>query len=62
MKELAEVGTTMIVVTHEMGFAQKVADRIIMMDQGAVVEVGTAEQIFTSPQQERTRLFLKALR
>lgn len=62
MKELAEVGTTMIVVTHEMGFAREVADRIIMMDQGAVVEVGTAEQIFTSPQQERTRLFLKALR
>ncbi len=62
MKELAEVGTTMIIVTHEMGFAREVADRIIMMDQGAVVEVGTPEQIFTSPQQERTKLFLKAIR
>lgn len=62
MKELADVGTTMIIVTHEMGFAREVADRIIMMDQGAVVEVGTPEQIFTSPQQERTKLFLKAIR
>lgn len=62
MKELAQAGTTMIVVTHEMGFARNVANRIVMMDQGAVVEIGSAEQIFTNPQQERTRAFFKAMR
>lgn len=62
MKELAQAGTTMIVVTHEMGFARDVANRIVMMDQGAVVEIGSAEQIFTNPQQERTRAFFKAMR
>ncbi|MFZ5675202.1 MAG: amino acid ABC transporter ATP-binding protein [Pseudomonadota bacterium] len=62
MKELALAGTTMIVVTHEMGFARDVANRVVMMDQGAVVEIGTAEQIFTNPQQERTKAFFKAMR
>jgi len=62
MKELALTGTTMIVVTHEMGFARDVANRIVMMDQGAVVEIGSAEQIFTNPQQERTKAFFKAMR
>lgn len=62
MKELAEAGTTMIVVTHEMGFAREVADRVVMMDQGAVVEIGPAKQIFTAPEQERTQVFFKAMR
>lgn len=62
MKELAEAGTTMIVVTHEMGFAREVADRVVMMDQGAVVEIGPASQIFTAPQQDRTKAFFKAMR
>ena len=62
MKALAEAGTTMIVVTHEMGFAREVADRVVMMDQGAVVEIGTARQIFTAPAQERTQAFFRALR
>ena len=62
MKELAQAGTTMIVVTHEMGFARDVANRIVMMDQGTVVEIGSAEQIFTNPQQERTKAFFKAMR
>jgi polar amino acid transport system ATP-binding protein len=62
MKELAQAGTTMIVVTHEMGFARDVANRIVMMDEGTVVEIGSAEQIFTNPQQERTKAFFKAMR
>ena len=62
MKELAEAGMTMIVVTHEMAFARDVADRVVMMDQGAIVEIGTAEQVFTAPRQERTQSFLSALR
>ncbi|TPI18312.1 MULTISPECIES: amino acid ABC transporter ATP-binding protein [unclassified Mesorhizobium] len=61
MKALAESGTTMIVVTHEMGFAREVADRVVMMDHGAVVEIGPAAQIFTNAVEERTRSFLKAL-
>ncbi|QRI66678.1 amino acid ABC transporter ATP-binding protein (plasmid) [Shinella sp. PSBB067] len=62
MKELAEAGMTMIVVTHEMAFARDVADRVVMMDQGAIVEIGTAQQVFTAPRQERTQGFLSALR
>ena len=62
MKELAEAGMTMIVVTHEMAFARDVADRVVMMDQGAIVEVGPAEQIFSAPRQERTQNFMSALR
>src|SRR5512143_2929826 len=58
MKQLALEGTTMIVVTHEMSFASDVADRIIYIDQGQIVEQGTPDQIFKAPQDERTRAFL----
>ena len=59
MKQLAREGMTMIVVTHEMGFAREVADRVIFMDEGRVVEVGTPEHFFTNPREERAKLFLK---
>ncbi|MFW2367524.1 MAG: amino acid ABC transporter ATP-binding protein [Desulforhopalus sp.] len=59
MKQLALEGMTMIVVTHEMGFAREVADRVIFMDEGKVVEVGTPEHFFTNPQEDRAKLFLK---
>ncbi|MGN0681438.1 MAG: amino acid ABC transporter ATP-binding protein [Candidatus Fimisoma sp.] len=59
MKELAEEGMTMVVVTHEMGFAREVADDVIFMADGCIVESGTAQQIFDHPQQERTQNFLK---
>ena len=59
MKQLAREGMTMMVVTHEMGFAREVADRVIFMDQGKVVEVGTPEHFFTAPKEERAKLFLK---
>lgn len=62
MKQLAFEGTTMIVVTHEMGFANDVADRIMYIDQGVIVEDGTPEQIFFHPQDERTRIFLEPIR
>jgi len=58
MKDLANEGMTMVVVTHEMGFAKEVADRVIFMDQGLIVEEGTPEQIFSSPQHARTQGFL----
>ncbi len=58
MKQLAMEGMTMVVVTHEMGFAREVADRVIFMDEGKIVEEGTPEQIFSNPQQQRTRDFL----
>jgi polar amino acid transport system ATP-binding protein len=58
MKNLAKEGMTMLVVTHEMGFARDVAHRVIFMDNGAVVEEGTPDEIFTSPKEERTRAFL----
>ncbi len=58
MKQLAREGMTMVVVTHEMGFAREVADRVLFMDAGKLVEEGTPEQIFSSPRHERTRLFL----
>jgi putative lysine transport system ATP-binding protein len=58
MKELAESGLTMIVVTHEMGFAKEVSDRVIFMDKGVIAEEGTPEEIFNSPKQERTKEFL----
>jgi L-cystine transport system ATP-binding protein len=61
MKQLALEGTTMMVVTHEMGFANDVADRILYIDQGIIVEDGTPEQIFKDPRDERTRIFLKPL-
>lgn len=59
MKQLAKEGMTMMVVTHEMGFAREVADRVIFMDEGKVVEVGTPEHFFTDPREERAKLFLK---
>ncbi|CAK8743525.1 Glutamine transport ATP-binding protein GlnQ [Sodalis praecaptivus] len=59
MKLLAKEGMTMIVVTHEMGFARQVADRVVVMDHGRIVESGPAEQIFSDPQQDRTRTFLQ---
>ncbi len=59
MKQLAREGMTMMVVTHEMGFAREVADRVLFMDQGKIVEVGTPEHFFKNPQEDRTKLFLK---
>jgi general L-amino acid transport system ATP-binding protein len=61
MKELAQSGMTMIVVTHEMGFAREVADRVVFMADGQIVEVGTPEHFFTSPQEDRTKLFLSQI-
>jgi polar amino acid transport system ATP-binding protein len=61
MKELAQSGLTMIVVTHEMGFAREVGDRIIFMDHGRIVEEGSPELIFTHPKQQRTQKFLSAV-
>lgn len=61
MKELAHQGMTMICVTHEMGFAREVADRVIFMDGGRVVEVGTPEHFFENPQHDRTKLFLSQI-
>jgi general L-amino acid transport system ATP-binding protein len=61
MKELASTGMTMIVVTHEMGFAREVADRVVFMAEGAVVEVGTPQHFFENPQEERTKLFLSQI-
>ena len=58
MQSLAEEGMTMVVVTHEMGFAREVADRVIYMDEGQIVEQGTPEEIFDNPQNERTKAFL----
>jgi general L-amino acid transport system ATP-binding protein len=61
MKELARSGMTMLVVTHEMSFAREVADRMLFFDEGQIVEQGTPEQIFTNPQQDRTKLFLSQI-
>jgi general L-amino acid transport system ATP-binding protein len=61
MKSLAVDGMTMIVVTHEMGFAREVADRLVFMEAGDVVEVGTPENFFTNPREERTKLFLSQI-
>lgn len=61
MKALAKDGMTMVVVTHEMGFAREVADRVLFMSDGHITEEGTPEQIFDHPQQERTRAFLSAV-
>ena len=58
MRELAQGGMTMVVVTHEMGFARDVADRVIFMEGGVIVEEGTPEQVFEHPQNERTRAFI----
>ena len=58
MKDLAESGMTMVIVTHEMGFAREVASRVIFMDQGIIMENGTPEEVFTNPKNERTKMFL----
>ncbi|MDB5846209.1 MAG: amino acid transporter ATP-binding protein family [Polaromonas sp.] len=58
MQALAEEGMTMVVVTHEMGFARQVADRVVFIDEGVIVEEGSPSAIFDSPQQDRTRRFL----
>jgi len=58
MKQLAKEGMTMVVVTHEMGFAREVADRVIFMDEGVIVEQGKPEEVFGNPQNERTKNFL----
>lgn len=58
MKDLAESGMTMVIVTHEMGFAREVASRVLFIDQGVVMESGTPEEIFNHPQNERTKNFL----
>lgn len=58
MKQLAEDGMTMVIVTHEMGFAREVADRVLFIDGGVVLEQGTPEEIFGNPQNERTQTFL----
>jgi general L-amino acid transport system ATP-binding protein len=61
MVELAHTGMTMMVVTHEMGFARQVADRVVFMDQGEVVEVGPPEQVFNAPKTDRLKLFLSQI-
>ena len=58
MKQLAKEGMTMVVVTHEMGFAKEVGDRVLFMDEGYIVEENTPKELFENPQQERTKLFL----
>jgi ABC-type polar amino acid transport system ATPase subunit len=62
MTDLARGGMTMICVTHELGFARRVADRAIFMEAGEIVESGPPETLFTAPVRERTRMFLDALR
>ncbi len=61
MKELATEGTTMVVVTHEMGFAREAGDRLTFMDEGEIVEEGTPDAVFDNPQHERTKLFLSQI-
>ncbi|MPN64354.1 Glutamine transport ATP-binding protein GlnQ [bioreactor metagenome] len=61
MKQLAKEGTTMLVVTHEMSFAQEVANQVIFMDKGKIVEQGAPADIFTQPKEERTRQFLRRI-
>ena len=61
MKELAADGTTMVVVTHEMGFAREAGDRVTFMDEGKIIEEGTPEEVFDNPRQDRTQLFLSQI-
>ena len=61
MKQLADEGMTMVVVTHEMGFAREVSDRVMFMDDGRIIEEGTPQQIFSNPQNQRTKDFLSKL-
>jgi len=61
IRSLAEDGMTMLIVTHEMGFARQVADRIVFMDEGQIVEMNRPEAFFTNPQHERTKRFLSQI-
>jgi polar amino acid transport system ATP-binding protein len=61
MRQLAAEGMTMLVVTHEMGFARDVCDRVIFMADGMILEQGTPQQIFSAPRNERTRQFLQSI-
>ena len=61
MREMAKSGITMLVITHEMGFAREVADRMMMFDEGVIVEEGTPEEIFETPDNDRTKLFLSQI-
>ena len=61
MKELAQKGMTMVIVTHEMGFAREVADRVIFMGDGVIIEEGTPAELFNQPRHERTQKFLKSV-
>ncbi len=61
MKKLAQQGMTMVVVTHEMGFAREVGDRVLFVDEGKIIEEGTPKEIFENPKQERTKLFLSKI-
>ncbi|PSB70223.1 polar amino acid ABC transporter ATP-binding protein [Bacillus sp. LNXM12-2] len=61
MKSLAKEGMTMVIVTHEMGFAKEVADRVVYMHEGRIVEEGIPSELFDSPQEERTKLFLSSI-
>ena len=61
MVELAQENITMMCVTHEMGFAREVADRVIFVEDGQIIEQGTPEHFFTNPQSERTKLFLSKI-
>ena len=62
MRQLADTGQTMIIVTHEMQFAQEVADKVVFMADGVVVESGTPSEVFDNPKQERTKQFLMQVR
>ena len=61
IKQLAQEGMTMVIVTHEMGFAREVADRVIFIDSGVVLESNTPDEIFNNPQNERTKSFLSKI-
>ena len=61
MKSLANQGMTMVVVSHEMGFAREVGDRVLFVDEGRIIEEGTPKEIFENPKQERTKLFLSKI-
>ena len=61
MSELAQSGMTMVCVTHEMGFARQVADRVIFMDEGKIIETNSPEELFSHPKHDRTKLFLSQI-
>jgi ABC-type histidine transport system ATPase subunit len=61
MKQLAQEGRTMVVVTHEMGFAREVGDRVVFMDEGQIIEQGPPQEVFSNPKQARTQEFLSKI-